>query len=91
MGFLLTQLPDRCREVFLLSRIEGKKYTEIAQIMGISAKTVENQMGKALRVLREQLSPYLISIWVILSLGSFIQSGVGVFHAWIVLLMESYA
>jgi RNA polymerase sigma-70 factor (ECF subfamily) len=55
----VTQLPDRCREVFELSRLHGLKYSEIAQTLGISIKTVEAQMGKALRALREQLAPWL--------------------------------
>ena len=52
-------LPDRCREVFELSRIHGLKYSEIATQLGISVKTVEAQMGKALRVMREKLAPWL--------------------------------
>lgn len=52
-------LPDRCREVFELSRIRGLKYAEIATELGISIKTVEAQMGKALRVMREKLAPWL--------------------------------
>jgi RNA polymerase sigma-70 factor (ECF subfamily) len=52
-------LPDRCREVFELSRINGLKYSEIATELGISVKTVEAQMGKALRVMREKLAPWL--------------------------------
>ena len=52
-------LPDRCREVFELSRVHGLKYAEIARQMGISVKTVEAQMGKALRTLRERLAPWL--------------------------------
>jgi RNA polymerase sigma-70 factor (ECF subfamily) len=52
-------LPDRCREVFELSRVQGLRYAEIAGVMGISVKTVEAQMGKALRVLRERLAPWL--------------------------------
>ena len=52
-------LPDRCREVFELSRIRGLKYAEIATELGISVKTVEAQMGKALRVMREKLAPWL--------------------------------
>ena len=52
-------LPDRCREVFELSRTHNLKYAEIAQVLGISVKTVEAQMGKALRVLREELRPWL--------------------------------
>ncbi|MDR0787942.1 MAG: RNA polymerase sigma-70 factor, partial [Gemmatimonadota bacterium] len=53
-------LPDRCREVFQLSREGGLRYTEIAESMGISVKTVEAQMGKALRILRERLSAWLV-------------------------------
>lgn len=52
-------LPDRCREVFELSRVHGLKYSEIASVLGISVKTVEAQMGKALRILRTQLDPWL--------------------------------
>jgi RNA polymerase sigma-70 factor, ECF subfamily len=55
----VTTLPDRCREVFELSRVQGLRYAEIAAIMGISVKTVEAQMGKALRVLRVRLAPWL--------------------------------
>ncbi|MEO5590423.1 MAG: RNA polymerase sigma-70 factor [Gemmatimonadaceae bacterium] len=52
-------LPGRCREVFELSRVHGLKYSEIATKLGISVKTVEAQMGKALKVLRTELSPWL--------------------------------
>ena len=52
-------LPDRCREVFELSRVHGLKYAEIAHSLGISVKTVEAQMGKALRTLRERLAGWL--------------------------------
>ncbi len=52
-------LPPRCRTVFQLSRFEEMSYKEIATEMEISVKTVEHQMGKALRVLRERLKWYL--------------------------------
>ena len=55
----IDQLPDRCREVFILSRHEGLKYSEIADKLNISIKTVENQMGKALKFLRQNLSDFL--------------------------------
>jgi RNA polymerase sigma-70 factor (ECF subfamily) len=48
----INQMPDRCREVFMLSRHEGLKYTEIALKLNISVKTVEMQMGIALQKLR---------------------------------------
>ncbi len=45
-------LPERCREVFLLSREHGLPYSAIAATMDISIKTVETQMGRALKALR---------------------------------------
>lgn len=55
----INQLPDRCRLVFSLSRFEDMSYQEIAHHLDISVKTVENQISKALRLLREALGPYL--------------------------------
>ena len=55
----VAELPERCREVFELSRTNGLKYSEIATTLGISIKTVEAQMGKALRTLRVKLAPWL--------------------------------
>ena len=55
----LEELPERCRTIFQLSRFEGLKYREIADLLDLSVKTVENQMGKALRVLREKLKIFL--------------------------------
>jgi RNA polymerase sigma-70 factor (ECF subfamily) len=52
-------LPEQCRIVFQLSRFEELKYAEIAEQLGISVKTVENQMGKALKIMRGQLKDYL--------------------------------
>jgi RNA polymerase sigma-70 factor (ECF subfamily) len=54
----INNLPKRCRQVFVLSRFEGKKYKEIANLMGISIKTVENQMLKALKTLRKAVAEY---------------------------------
>jgi RNA polymerase sigma-70 factor (ECF subfamily) len=48
----LNRLPPKCREVFVLSRIDKLTYQQIANRQNISVKTVENQIGKALRVLR---------------------------------------
>jgi RNA polymerase sigma-70 factor (ECF subfamily) len=51
----VSQLPEKCRIVFLLSRDENKTYAEIAAELNISQKTVEAHMSKALRELRETL------------------------------------
>jgi RNA polymerase sigma-70 factor, ECF subfamily len=60
----LNTLPTECRRVFELSRFEELKYREIAEHLQISIKTVEAQMGKALRILRTELSEYLVSVIV---------------------------
>ncbi|GAB5555049.1 MAG: RNA polymerase sigma-70 factor [Saprospiraceae bacterium] len=59
------QLPSRCRTVFQLSRYEEMSYKEIAVEMDISVKTVENQMGKALKFLRKELKNYLHFLLII--------------------------
>ena len=55
----VAELPPACREVFELSRGQGLRYAEIASTLGISVKTVESQMGKALRHLRSRLAAWL--------------------------------
>jgi len=55
----IEKLPEQCRLVFKLSRFEELKYSEIAEQLQISVKTVENHMGKALKLMREQLKDYL--------------------------------
>ena len=55
----IRELPPRCREVFELSRVHGLKYAEIANALDISQKTVEAQMGKALKIMRERLAAWL--------------------------------
>lgn len=57
----LRELPPRCREVFELSRVHGLRYAEIAGALEISQKTVEAQMGKALKIMRERLAAWLPS------------------------------
>jgi RNA polymerase sigma-70 factor (ECF subfamily) len=54
----INELPEKCREIFLLCRFEGMKYAEIARKLDISVKTVEMQMGIALKKMRSSLSDY---------------------------------
>jgi RNA polymerase sigma-70 factor, ECF subfamily len=54
----LQQMPERCSRVFQMNRFEGKKYREIAEILSISVKTVEADMGKALQMFRKSLRDY---------------------------------
>lgn len=61
----IESLPDRCREIFYLSRREHLSNKEIAQRLNISLKTVENQMTIALRRLREQAAEFLAITFII--------------------------
>nr|WP_229252973.1 RNA polymerase sigma-70 factor [Dyadobacter sp. CECT 9275] len=58
----VSELPEQCQLAFRMSRFEELKYQEIADQLGISIKTVENQIGKALRILRTALADYLPSL-----------------------------
>ncbi len=55
----IDSLPMKRRRVFVMSRYDGMTYQQIAEKLGISVKTVENQMSKALKFLREELAEYL--------------------------------
>ncbi|MDR1682426.1 MAG: RNA polymerase sigma-70 factor [Candidatus Symbiothrix sp.] len=55
----INSLPERCREIFLLSKFKGLKYKEISEQLNISVNTVEGQMSIALRKLRIQLKQFL--------------------------------
>lgn len=54
----LQRLPDRCARIFRMNRFDGKKYREIAEALSISVKTVEADMGKALKMFRITLKEY---------------------------------
>jgi RNA polymerase sigma-70 factor (ECF subfamily) len=55
----IRSLPERCREIFIKSRVEGKKYEEIANELNLSVHTIETQMSIALKKLRICLKDYL--------------------------------
>lgn len=59
-------LPEQCQLAFRMSRFEELKYQEIADRLGISIKTVENQIGKALKILRNELADYLPTILLLI-------------------------
>ena len=62
----INALPEQCRTIFQLSRFEELKYMEIANQLGISIKTVESQMSKALKRLRINLADYLpLIVWML--------------------------
>jgi RNA polymerase sigma-70 factor, ECF subfamily len=54
----VNKLPERMKQIFTLSRDDGLSYPEIADVLELSVKTVETQMGRALKSLRQQLSDY---------------------------------
>lgn len=67
----INELPEQCRTIFQLSRFEELKYTEIASQLGLSVKTVENQMSKSLKRLRVKLADYLpLIFWLLFNLLS---------------------
>jgi RNA polymerase sigma-70 factor (ECF subfamily) len=53
---ILERLPDRCGKIFTMNRFEGLKYTEIAEKLSVSIKTVEANMGRALKEFRKELT-----------------------------------
>jgi RNA polymerase sigma-70 factor (ECF subfamily) len=53
---ILEKLPERCGKIFYMSRFEGLRYSEIAEKLSISIKTVESNMGRALKEFREELT-----------------------------------
>lgn len=61
----VAELPKQMRRIFELSRYEGLKYNDIANQLNISVKTVETQMSRALARLRQKLSHYLISFFIL--------------------------
>lgn len=62
---VLSVLPPRCKEVFVMSKLHGLKYREIAVQLDISEKTVENQMVKAVKILREFICKNSLVIFII--------------------------
>lgn len=51
----IDELPDRCKKIFLMATLEKKKYTEVADLLGISVNTVKVQVSKAYRILKQKI------------------------------------
>ena len=64
----ISSLPEKCREIFTMSKFDKLKYSEIAGILNISIKTVETQMGRALKKLRERLKTIITLLIIGISL-----------------------
>lgn len=64
----LDSLSDKCREVFIMSKLQGKKQKQIAEELNISVNTVETQMGIAYKKLRVELKDYMPLLLFLLSL-----------------------
>jgi RNA polymerase sigma-70 factor (ECF subfamily) len=58
---IVSELPLQCQRIFRMSRVEGKQNSEIAQILNLSIRTVETQISKALKILRNNLQDYFKS------------------------------
>ena len=64
----IEKLPPERKKIFLMIRYDDLKYSEVAEKLGISIKTVENQMGTALKLMRQELKEYLpIIIFILVS------------------------
>jgi len=64
----LNDLPEQCRTIFQMSRFEELRYREIADRLDLSVKTVENQMGKALKILRTKMAEFLTLILLFINI-----------------------
>jgi RNA polymerase sigma-70 factor (ECF subfamily) len=67
----ISELPEKTKEVFMMSKLDGLSYKEIADNLEISPKTVENQMGRAFKHLREKLKkhPSLMALLIFIFFG----------------------
>lgn len=66
INFIIESLPNKCGLIFKMSRFENMSYKEIAEALQLSVKTVENQMSKALMILRKNLKNYLSVLFTLI-------------------------
>ncbi|MCG8578881.1 MAG: RNA polymerase sigma-70 factor [Bacteroidales bacterium] len=67
----VNNLPDKCRQIFLLRRYEGLTNAEIADYLNISIKTVENQLSIAVQKLRKDLHPFIKNLIILFFIENF--------------------
>ena len=58
----LATLPPRCKDIFLMAKLQGMKYREIAENLNLSEKTIENQMTKAIKMLRAYVAEHGLAL-----------------------------
>lgn len=63
----IKKLPPRCREIFTKAYLEEEKHANIAVELNISVRTVETQIYKALKIIRDNLTPFLLILFIILT------------------------
>lgn len=68
---IIQGLPPQKRSIYELSRYEGKSNPEIAKLLGISTKTVENHLWKTLQIIKTRLKPHLNIPWTLLPVITF--------------------
>ena len=64
IDLIIDSLPEKCRQIFVLSRFEQMTYKEISVQLNIAPKTVENQISRALKVLKRGLGDHLFLIFM---------------------------
>jgi len=64
----LNKLPPKCKEIFLLIKMQGMSYKLTAETLGISIKTVENQMGKAIKIMRDLTFSQPVLLFLVLAI-----------------------
>ena len=70
INIAINKLPEKCRKVFILYKFQNMKVDEIAEMENISKRTVETHLGKAYKILREELKAYLPAILVTIIINS---------------------
>ncbi|GAB6983212.1 RNA polymerase sigma-70 factor [Prevotella dentasini] len=68
LGRVLDQMPPKCREVFVMCKLQKMRYREIADALNISEKTVENHIGKAIRIIRDYGTAHPLLLLLLASL-----------------------